>query len=1454
MKSSIFTRFIAIILLLLGVGNSAWADTYTYTFSNYKWNATPANWTSGQNGASSMEYVQVTAASSGANGTSPISFVNVGKVVVAYHTNSSSGAGSIAVQVGSGTSKSQTVTKTGGTSSRTLEYNFSPNETGKVKLTVTCSTNSIYIESVTITYFPTKYTVTLKDEDLETLETLTQSTSGASVTLPSRGSVGFWSLAGWSTTDVGTTETTTAPAIISAGSYTPTDNVTLYPVYSRSVLDGGVVERKAQTMEYDTWSYSGSTTNKSGYRLFHTGSYISSSAFDLSTLSKVIVYGGTYGGDSYNSLTIGDGTNTWKNVTVSGNSQTGINTYTGGTALTGNKSLRITSNSGSASSNGVRISKVEIYVTEPSYTTYYIRKPTTGLLAPCDLTVTSPLGVTVGGTTAITYTSSSSGSMTFTSNDTSIATVDASGIVTGVAEGTTTITVSQAADATYAASTVQTVTVNVSAAAADGDYVKVTSAPSDWTGTYLIVYEEGGLAMNGGLSTLDVSGNSIGVTIVGNKIAASVANDNASFNIETDGEEGWAILSRSALYIGESASSNALQTSSSIISNTISLDASNNAVIAGESKVLRYNKAAGDYGTRFRYYTSGQQPIALYKRVNDLKAATMISFEKDDKTLVLGQHWTNPLTTNNADGTKTFISSDATKVSVDEHTGELTANALGGPVTITLSIAETATHTASSATYTVSVVPSNARYYRPVTSTIEIDAGIAKGKRFIIAALNKDGDAYHAMGEINSKKYAVPVEVTTEDREVMYLKLDADVQGDVNEFTLTKSSGAYTFRQSIDNTYLSHTTTNLDVHDIESSATITGNSEKFSLTYTNGAWVVENQGTPTWSLQYNENSPRFCCYVGSQVYPMIFMEGLAVASIGDDFAPDAVWTDENGRLTVSVEPANGATSSDYTVEWSASNGNIIITDDETGEFTGSTAGQLEVTILITPTGSTMSPVAKTFPMEVVGTVTPRRLSLFHETFGNNSSSARDWDDNYSVKSGVDAVYAAITGYTISNAKQSKNTMGSSESGLVQSTKATDAYIIIGPLNVKDYTNLKVTYQWAAKSVKGTYNTSLSYASSLSGDYISVSGTGVGAVGFIERSYDLPVAAQVESLYLKVVFNTSNTEAIIDEIDLTGIADTYSFKVYEGSSKYKMAFVQKVNPTLSLTDNAVAVIDGLTSAQKTAMPDAIKQMTNVVVNGTAYHLKVQDKVDGVYSPFYAPELLTSASKVSYARTAKEWNSLCLPFSLPFGKVTDLFGDGAEIYQLTAVDANCQVVFTKFESGTIAAGTPVLVKSIATSWNAEELAGPFDIKGDEPVIFTPVGSCSTSGTAELLGSYKEIVPGTVDGSQLYKLMTTASGQCFGKLSATGKVYPFRIYLKYTPPTAQSAPANLPVKIHVIEGTIGDLNKDKMATLSDLTMMINMVNGAEEKTNAADLDGDGDVNGVDVNRLAKILVKSK
>ena len=177
---------------------------------------------------------------------------------------------------------------------------------------------------------------------------------------------------GWSTEAITGTLATAPTTMVTPGEERMgLENATYYAVFATE--SGSTDPVLNQTLQYDTWTYYGSTTNKSSqsYRLFHSGSYIESAAFDLSTLSKVIVYGGSFGGASYNALTIGDGTNTWKSVTVSGSSQTGKNEYTGGTALSGTGKLRITSNSGTATSTGVRISKIEIFVQgEISYSDY----------------------------------------------------------------------------------------------------------------------------------------------------------------------------------------------------------------------------------------------------------------------------------------------------------------------------------------------------------------------------------------------------------------------------------------------------------------------------------------------------------------------------------------------------------------------------------------------------------------------------------------------------------------------------------------------------------------------------------------------------------------------------------------------------------------------------------------------------------------------------------------------------------------------------------------------------------------------------------------------------------------------------------------------------------------------------------------------------------------------------
>lgn len=149
--------FLFLFALIASISN-LYAAEVTYTFTSKTWEATcdgvVANWTPKKEGAGFSNGVQATDAfkTDDIVAISPKSFEKVTKVTVAYHTNSNKGAGTISVKIGDNTGISKSVTKTGGTKSRSLEYTPAENQTGNVALAVKCTTNSIYVESVSITY------------------------------------------------------------------------------------------------------------------------------------------------------------------------------------------------------------------------------------------------------------------------------------------------------------------------------------------------------------------------------------------------------------------------------------------------------------------------------------------------------------------------------------------------------------------------------------------------------------------------------------------------------------------------------------------------------------------------------------------------------------------------------------------------------------------------------------------------------------------------------------------------------------------------------------------------------------------------------------------------------------------------------------------------------------------------------------------------------------------------------------------------------------------------------------------------------------------------------------------------------------------------------------------------------------------------------------------------------
>ena len=155
---------------------------------------------------------------------------------------------------------------------------------------------------------------------------------------------------------------------------------------------------------------------------------------------------------------------------------------------------------------------------------------------------------------------------------------------------------------------------NYSDPSVENQYVKVTEDLGDWSGDYLIVYEEGNVAFNGGLETLDAVSNTISVTIANGAIASNATINAAKFTIEAI-ENGYSIKSASGRYIGRGGDSNGLDTDPNVAYvNSLYYDDEMN-IVGASGAHLRYNSTSGQ--TRFRYFKSStysaQKAIQLYK-------------------------------------------------------------------------------------------------------------------------------------------------------------------------------------------------------------------------------------------------------------------------------------------------------------------------------------------------------------------------------------------------------------------------------------------------------------------------------------------------------------------------------------------------------------------------------------------------------------------------------------------------------------------------------------------------------------------------------------------------------------------------------------------------------------------------------------------------------------------------
>ncbi len=235
----------------------------------------------------------------------------------------------------------------------------------------------------------------------------------------------------------------------------------------------------------------------------------------------------------------------------------------------------------------------------------------------------SSMTIAVGNTG--TLTANASGSVTWSSSDTSIATVDQTGEVTGIAEGTATIT---ATCGTASATCIVTVSNSAPVISANGLYFrKITSTDELSDGKYIIAanVSDTCYAMSNSFPTTKgrISGTS--VVCSNNKIDTSNASpyiveikaSSTSFTI-SDGNDGYLAYSDSTSLIKETDATSefALWT----ITEASALTGKGSFEISNSARYLRYSNSASTFGS----YTASTSPyynIDLYKEEQASKYA-----------------------------------------------------------------------------------------------------------------------------------------------------------------------------------------------------------------------------------------------------------------------------------------------------------------------------------------------------------------------------------------------------------------------------------------------------------------------------------------------------------------------------------------------------------------------------------------------------------------------------------------------------------------------------------------------------------------------------------------------------------------------------------------------------------------------------------------------------------------
>ena len=145
-------------------------------------------------------------------------------------------------------------------------------------------------------------------------------------------------------------------------------------------------------------------------------------------------------------------------------------------------------------------------------------------------------------------------------------------------------------------------------------YSQITSLDDLTDGKYLIVHEGKKKALDGGLTSFNVDGNTIDFTFSGNDIPVNSTTEAAEFTIsEITG--GYSIKSASGYYIGKTGSGNGINSrTDSPYVNTITFSGSNAVIKSNNIQLQAMDTGGKNPYTTIKYYSSAQTALQLYKK------------------------------------------------------------------------------------------------------------------------------------------------------------------------------------------------------------------------------------------------------------------------------------------------------------------------------------------------------------------------------------------------------------------------------------------------------------------------------------------------------------------------------------------------------------------------------------------------------------------------------------------------------------------------------------------------------------------------------------------------------------------------------------------------------------------------------------------------------------------------